>query len=915
MGVLGWVELRELASRQSRLISETVPAIAEVRGFAEESSRVVAMAPDLAAVTTDPVRRERADFLFRQVDALRDRIARYESTGRQLPTALSRSETQVRAGITRLDLLVQQRLDTERRQRRLLDEGLAATTELLDIADTLAANAEVAASAGVASLYDIWNQRDRLNATLDKLIEVDLFRLGQMFELRAHVAEIALLLNRIGETRDQRQLEALRADLVARVGIVTRRVATVPDHSRAQRALTLLRVITPAAASPPGTEDFPGVTARLIALDEQADAAQSDLRDAALRLDTEAAALADSIVTRTTIAAEAAQAAIQTTLVLSTIGSLLALLISAGVVWFYVRGKITRRLDALAARMERLLAGELQERVVPRGQDEIAGMEQAVEVFRLQALENRALASERDRNLEELRRHREELRQLVDEQTERLRGEVAAHASARARAEAADRAKSQFLAMMSHEIRTPMNGVLGLLHGLMQDEQAGPIRDRVVAALASGEGLMALLNTLLDDAKAPAEGVQLRPAPFDAAALVQETAMLMAGSAREKGLWLRVEALPCDWHLGDAARLRQVLFNLLANAIRFTATGGVTLRLHAQGGDLTFEVTDTGKGIAPEAQERIFGLFEQEDAETARHYGGTGLGLAISRRLAEAMGASLTLDSAPGRGATFRFRVTLPVTPAPAEPAPDMRAVPLHLLVVEDNAVNRMVIDGYLTRMGHRFQMVDRAEDALTRLDHSLFDAVLMDVNLPGMSGIEATRAIRARADCRTMPVIGISAHVQPEELAACHAAGMTLVLSKPIAPVDLARALAGLAPATPVLDPVLADLPPDRAAALARLYLSGMARDIEAIAAALTARDPGAAAKASHRWRGASGNFALPALVASLGDFETRLREGISAAEPLWPGMRDLADSAGAALRRELAALDTDQAIAAVKT
>ncbi|WP_323716358.1 ATP-binding protein [Paracoccus aminovorans] len=917
MGVLGWLELRELASRQSRLINETIPIIAEVRGFAEESSRVVAMAPDLAAVTSDAVRRERAGFLFRQVDALRDRIRRYQRSGRPVPAPLSRSETEVRQGIARLDLLVQQRLATERAQRRLLGEGLAATTELLEIADTLAANAEVAASAGVASLYDTWNQREALTQTLDKLIEVDLFQLGQMFELRAHVAEIALLLNRIGETRDRHQLERLRHDLVARLGIVTRRLAMVPDRSRADRAMALLGAITPATASPPGTGDFPETTARLIALDDQVGAAQAELRDAALHLDTEAAALADSIVTRTTAAAEAAQRAIRNTLIMSSAGSLLALMISAGVVWFYVRGKITRRLDALAARMDGLLAGDLHAQVVPRGHDEIAGMEQAVEVFRLQAMENRELAAERDRNLTELRRHREELRQLVDEQTQRLRGEVAAHAAARDRAEAADRAKSQFLAMMSHEIRTPMNGVLGLLHGLMQEDLPVPTRDRVVAALASGEGLMGLLNTLLDDAKSSGGEIQLRPAPFDPAALAQETAMLMAPSVEEKGLWLRIETKPCCWLTGDAARLRQVLFNLLANAIRFTDRGGVTLRLRCEPlGDaavLVVEVADTGKGIAAQAQDRIFGLFEQEDAETARRYGGTGLGLAISRRLAEAMGGSLTVESAPGRGATFRLAVTLPRAEAPA-PAPAPQAGrALDLLVVEDHAVNRMVLDGYLARMGHRFEMVGCAEEALARLDGRRFDAVLMDVNLPGMSGIEATRAIRARPDGRGLPVIGISAHVQPEEIAACHAAGMDRVLSKPLAPADLDRALRELAPGS-ALAPALADLPPQRVADLARLYLSGMDRDIAAIEQALARGDMDAAARAAHRLRGASGNFALPDLVAALAAFEAGLKDGPAAAKPLWRAARDQAASGAALLETELAALEA-QPSGAVKT
>lgn len=913
MGVLGWLELRDLAESQTRLNNQTIPAIAEVRGFTEETSRVVAMAPELAAVSSDNARQARAAFLFHQVDALRDRIGIYEENGWLLPAALAKSEMDVRQGIIQLDLLVQRRLATAQAQKRRWAESARATTELLDITNTLAANAEVAVSAGASSLYDMWNRQDPLNETLDKLIEVDLFQLGQMFELRAHVAEIALLLSRIGETRRQPELKKLRQSLVSRLQIVTRRMATVPDRSRADRALLLLRGLSPSNTTPPSTENFPELTARLIALDAQVEITQAELRQAALRLDTEAGALADAIVARASKAGDAAQAAVRTTLVVSTLGSLLALLISASVVWFYVRGKITRRLDALADRMGGLLAGDLQGAVVPKGRDEIARMEEAVEVFRLQAVENRELAAERDRNVKELRRHREELRQLVDEQTERLRGEVAAHAAARDRAEAADRAKSRFLATMSHEIRTPMNGVLGLLYGLAQDDLPEATRKRVDTALASGEGLMSLLNTLLDDVKNSSASFVLKPAPCDPAALVQEAALLMTPAAEAKGLWLRTVLTDSLWVCADAARLRQVLFNLLANAIRFTDQGGVTLTLHSAPVaddeiEVALEVTDTGKGIAIAAQERIFGLFEQEDAETAARYGGTGLGLAISRQLATAMGGQLSVQSAPGQGSTFRFRSRFPAARplVPVAALPAQRDRPLSLLVVEDHAVNRLVLEGYLTQMGHRFDMVECGEAALDKVQSRHFDAVLMDVNLPGMSGIEAARAIGRMPAGRDLPVIGISAHLQSEEIALCHAAGMARVLAKPLAPADLRQALATLSATDRqrALAPALADLPATQVARLGTLYLTGMAEDLARIEAALGAEDATAAAAAAHRWRGASGNFHLPELVTALHHFEGALKIGMDQALPVWAELKTMAQDSAIRLQGELAAL-----------
>lgn len=920
MGLHGWLELRDLAESQTRLNDETIPAIAEVRGFTEESSRVVAMAPELASVTTETARSQRAAFLFQQVDALHDRIDRYEASGRTVPQALAQSQIDVRQGITRLDLLVQRRLSTAQEQRRRLVEGLRATTELLEITDTLTANAEAATMAGMSSIYDFWNQQEPLNQTLDKLIEVDLFQLGQMFELRAQVAEIALLLNRIGETRSRVELADLRQTLVSRLRIVTRRMAVAPDRSRAERALTLLGSLSPSTSAPPGVESFPEATARLISLDGQVQTAQAELRQAALRLDVQAASLADDIAARASAAGETAQQAIRATLVSSMLGSLLALLISASVVWFFVRGRITRRLDALAQRMGGLLAGDLQGVVVPKGKDEIARMEEAVEVFRLQAIENRKLAAERDRNVHELRRHREELRQMVDEQTQRLRGEVTAHAAARDRAEAAVQAKSRFLATMSHEIRTPMNGVLGLLYGLAQDDLTGATRERVDVALASGEGLMSMLNTLLDDAKGASQATLIKPAPCDPAALVREAALLMTPAAEAKGLALHPVVSGSGWVLCDAARLRQVLFNLLANAIRFTDQGGVTLRLDlapTDNGKLAVDLTvsDTGKGIALDAQERIFGLFQQEDDDTAARYGGTGMGLAISRQLAVAMGGQLSVESAPGQGATFRFQAVFAAVMPPKAVAPPDQARSLNLLVVEDHAVNRMVIDGYLTRMGHRFQMANCAEDALAMVRDRQFDAVLMDVNLPGMSGIEATRSIRQMPQGRGLEVIGISAHLQCDEIAHCHAAGMSRVLEKPLAPKVLQQALAGVVGKAPAaLAPALADLPAAQVVKLCGMYLAGIADETAAIEAALAASDAPRAGALAHRLRGASGNFDLPLLVGALQRFEVALQTGIPQALPLWPDLRRLIGESAAQLGAELAQLQ-DQASEAVKT
>ena len=895
-GLLGWVELQKVAANQTKAINETIPAISEVRGFTEESSRIVAVAPELAAVTTEAARRERAAYLFAQVDALTARVARYERTGNTAPPGLAQAEADVRAGIERLDRLVQDRIIAMSGQKDRLQAGLAATSELLEIADTLVANAQMGTAAVISNLYDMENADPDSNTrldTLDKLIEVDLFRQGLMAELRSHTAEVGLLLNRIATVQSPADLSLLQAQLSSRIDIITRRILSVNDPIRAERALALLQMVRPSSAPPPDAEDVFNLTKGILDLNTLIAKAQGRVSEAAVRLDGEAQTLADQITRRAVQAGDDATAAIHATQKLYAWGSIAALLVSLAVVWIYVRGNITRRLGALSATMTRLADGEAVGRITPLGQDEIAEMEAAVEVFRLQGIENHALEAEREQNLAELRRHRHELQLLVAEQTDQLRGEVTAHAEARKQAEAADRAKSEFLAMMSHEIRTPMNGVLGMLRSLGRDGLTPRQHGQLRAALASGEGLMTILNDILDYSKIEAGAAPLAMETFSPGDLLGDIAVLMAPSAQEKGLTLHLDlptGLPAAV-VGDMGKLRQILFNLVSNAVKFTDQGEVRLSLAARRDegpeDLAFIISDTGKGIAAASQDRIFGVFEQEDAQTARQYGGTGLGLAICRRFAQAMGASLTVESTTGVGTVFtlaaRFGRGDPAdlpqdTPTP--PAqPKMPA--LHVLVVEDNDINQLVIRTYLEDMGHTAQVVATAEAALTALPQGRFDVILMDVNLPGQSGTAATRVIRANPDpmIATLPIIGISAHVQEADLAENRAAGMSAVLPKPLAPEVLAAALRAEAPQVHVLRGLAQDMGAVRAIGLARMFLEGLAQGMAAIRAAATVKDFAALSRAAHQVFGAVGNFDLPDLAAHLARIEKLADLGASPA------------------------------------
>jgi len=365
---------------------------------------------------------------------------------------------------------------------------------------------------------------------------------------------------------------------------------------------------------------------------------------------------------------------------------------------------------------------------------------------------------------------------------------------ARERAESASRAKGEFLATISHEIRTPMNGVLGMLRIVRDTQLSSEQRSYLKTASDSAESLLLLLNDVLDFSKIEAGRLELEHAPFPPSTAAKAVSDLLLARARDKGLQFELklgENLP-GAIIGDATRLRQILVNLCANAIKFTEKGRVELSVQciersASKAVMQFAVTDTGIGIDSAALERLFRPFTQADTSMSRRYGGTGLGLAISMRLAQAMGGAIQVQSAINQGSTFRLLLPckLPDTsnlPAAVE-APRFVTPVLQgrVLVVEDDAVNRQVIDLFLKKMSITPSFAPDGESAIASATSEVFDLVLMDCQLPGIDGLEATRQIRKKLEGRPLKIVALTANASTHVREACLAAGMDDFLSKPV--------------------------------------------------------------------------------------------------------------------------------------
>lgn len=957
VAVVGWVSFQRVVGSQQAIIRDTLPAADALHEAVRGNARLAALAPRLARVESAAELDHLGTVLAAESTRIRERLAALQSPHVE-PELRTRLQATGEALSVRLEAMGET-IGTRLALRAARTRAAAALREAIDALDTLARmHTENATALLVTTLTSLLQPAGEAlgggasasgpfaaprptapdaerTAARDRLLDLDLDTLERMHELTLNVHALAFLIDRLDEVDSAEPLQSARTDFAGHLALLDRRVRDIPDPAARAQGRQLHDVLASALAS--------GGAVDLRSLEIELRARSDGLQNEVGSLTTELDALAGELIHRggriLASAGSAAERSATSGLIAFGVIAAALLLVTAGVSWYVLRRHTLGRLLDLEQATLALAAGQRDVVIDTTGDDEIASLSRALERFRNDAIE-------RDRLAEALRLQQQELENQVLARTAELREantalahETAEHATARVAAEKADHAKTAFLGTVSHELRTPMAGILGLLE-LLETTPPAAERTRYLAQMrAAATLLLELLEDMLDFARIEAGGVHLDALAFSLRDAVNDVFAVQGTRAAARGLALVADIDPAvaDVVVGDRRKLSQILLNLVGNAIKFSDEGAVTVRVSpgARPDVVRFAVTDHGIGIDAARQAEVFEPFVQV-RDSGRHHAGTGLGLAVCRRLVRAMGGEIGLVSAPGQGTTVSFELILPPAPslpeAEAGPALDVEPAPLapghRVLVVEDDEVNRMVVERFLHALGQQPVCVADIQGALHALGEQPVDIALIDMNLPDGDGREMLARMRALAPHADTPAVLMSAHIPAHQVDGLLAAGFGAFLSKPFARERLGAVLAGLlAGAAPQADAARASAPAAEAvhssawvdrdflraeeAALGRAVVDDIVEVfrtqgqtlVAALIAGAEAGDAEQCARLAHKLRGAAFNLGLERLGNCAASLEQEIGQ-IEADGKLAERVQDLVGIYG----RTVDALEQDQ-------